>query len=141
MIQTYFELRRPSILAFQDSGSLQSKSKYAVFMILRHPMIVRRQSAFLDAAAGFLGGVTGGAAAFPGAFVTIWCGFKGWSKEKQRGLYQPFILIVQLAAIAFMSLLKFASRSHASFDFAGVVYLPAMLLGSTFGLVFFSRLE
>jgi uncharacterized membrane protein YfcA len=114
---------------------------YAVFMILRRPMIVRRQSAFLDAAAGFLGGVTGGAAAFPGAFVTIWCGFKGWSKEKQRGLYQPFILIVQLAAIAFMSLLSLTSRSHASFDFAGVAYLPAMLLGSTFGLVSFNRLN
>lgn len=114
---------------------------YAVFMILYRPLIVRRQSVFLDAAAGFLGGVTGGAAAFPGAFVTIWCGFKGWSKEKQRGLYQPFILIVQLAAIAFMSSLNLASRSHAAFDFAGVAYLPAMLLGSTFGLVFFNRLN
>ena len=48
---------------------------------------------------------------------------------------------MQLAAIAFMSLLSLASRSHASFDFAGVAYLPAMLLGSTFGLVFFSRLN
>ncbi len=114
---------------------------YAVFMILRRPMIVGRQGVFLDAAAGFLGGVTGGAAAFPGAFVTIWCGFKGWSKEKQRGLYQPFILIVQLTAIAFMSLLSLASRNHAAFDFAGVAYLPAMLLGSTFGLVFFNRLN
>ena len=34
------------------------------------------------------------------AFVTIWCGFKGWTKERQRGIYQPFILIVQLVAIA-----------------------------------------
>ena len=91
-------------------------------------MIVRRQSVFLDAAAGSFGEVTGGVAAFPGAFVTIWCGFKGWSKEKQRGLYQPFILIVQLAAIAFMSLLSLASRSHASFELAGMAYLPAMLL-------------
>jgi uncharacterized membrane protein YfcA len=73
---------------------------YAAFMIFRRPLVVRRQHALFDGMAGFLGGITGGAAAFPGAFVTIWCGFKGLSKERQRGIYQPFILIVQLAALA-----------------------------------------
>ncbi len=77
---------------------------YAAFMIFRRPLVVRRQHALFDGMAGFLGGVTGGAAAFPGAFVTIWCGFKGLSKERQRGLYQPFILIVQLAALAVLAL-------------------------------------
>ncbi len=36
--------------------------------------------------------ITGGLAGFPGAFVTIWCGLKGWDKAHQRGVYQPFIL-------------------------------------------------
>ena len=40
-------------------------------MIFRRPIVVRRQHALFDAVAGFLGGVTGGAAAFLGAFVTI----------------------------------------------------------------------
>ena len=102
---------------------------YALFMTVRRPMILRRQSAVFDAMVGFLGGVTGGAVAFPGAFVTIWCGFKGWSKEKQRALYQPFILIVQLAAIAIMALPGFIPQSRPAFDFAGVAYVPAMLLG------------
>ena len=113
---------------------------YAVLMIFRRPVVLRRQSALLDALAGFLGGITGGAAAFPGAFVTIWCSFKGWSKERQRGVYQPFILIVQLVAIAIMMALGRASAEH-KFDFSGIFYLPAMLLGSSLGLACFKWLN
>src|SRR5262249_6156489 len=106
---------------------------YAGLMIFRRPVVVRRQHALLDAVAGFLGGVTGGAAAFPGAFVTIWCSLKGWSKERQRGVYQPFILIVQLIAIAAIAAAGQARFERGAFDFSGVFYLPAMLLGSSFG--------
>jgi uncharacterized membrane protein YfcA len=91
---------------------------YAAFMIFRRPFVVRRQHALFDGMAGFLGGVTGGAAAFPGAFVTIWCGFKGLSKERQRGIYQPFILIVQLAALAILALSNLGVEGR-HFDFAG----------------------
>jgi uncharacterized membrane protein YfcA len=114
---------------------------YAVFMMTRRPMILRRQNALFDAMAGFLGGVTGGAAAFPGAFVTIWCGFKGWPKEKQRALYQPFILIVQFAAIVVMALPGVMPHSRPPFDFSGIVYLPAMFVGATLGMACFNRLS
>jgi uncharacterized membrane protein YfcA len=115
---------------------------YAVLMIFRRrPVVLRRQFALLDAVAGFLGGITGGAAAFPGAFVTIWCSFKGWSKERQRGVYQPFILIVQIIAIALMVAFGRAGADHHKFDFSGVFYLPAMLLGSALGLACFKWLN
>jgi uncharacterized protein len=113
---------------------------YAGFMIFRRPIVVRRQHALFDGLAGFLGGVTGGAAAFPGAFVTIWCGFKGFSKERQRGIYQPFILIVQLAALAVLALSSLGAAGRP-FDFAGIVYVPAMLLGSSCGMVCFKWLN
>lgn len=113
---------------------------YAVFMIFRRPVVVRRQHPLWDGVAGFLGGVTGGAAAFPGSFVTVWCGFKGWSKERQRGVYQPFILIVQVAGIALMALPGIAG-AHRAFDFSGVLYLPAMLLGASCGMICFKWLN
>ncbi|HEY6717871.1 MAG TPA: sulfite exporter TauE/SafE family protein [Reyranella sp.] len=113
---------------------------YAAFMIFRRPIVVRRQHALFDGVAGFLGGVTGGAAAFPGAFVTIWCGFKGLSKERQRGIYQPFILIVQLAALAVLALSSLGAGGRP-FDFAGVVYVPAMLLGASCGMACFKWLN
>jgi uncharacterized membrane protein YfcA len=113
---------------------------YAAFMIFRRPLVVRRQHVLFDGLAGFLGGVTGGAAAFPGAFVTIWCGFKGLSKERQRGLYQPFILIVQLAALAVLALSGLGAGGRA-FDFAGITYVPAMLIGSSVGMACFKWLN
>lgn len=114
---------------------------YALVMLRRRPIVVRRQNVLFDVMVGFLGGVTGGAAAFPGMFVTIWCGFKGWPKEKQRALFQPFILIVQLAAIALMALPGFVSEGRPTFEFAGIAYLPAMLLGSILGMACFHRLS
>jgi uncharacterized protein len=114
---------------------------YALFMTFRRPLTIHRQHPLLDMAAGALGGVTGGAAAFPGAFVTIWCSFKGWSKERQRGVYQPFILIVQIAAIAFIAASHVGGVVDRSFDFSGIAYLPAMLIGSFCGLTLFKRLN
>jgi uncharacterized protein len=113
---------------------------YAAFMIFRRPIVVRRQHALFDGLAGFLGGVTGGAAAFPGAFVTIWCGFKGFSKARQRGIYQPFILIVQLAALAVLALSSLGAQGR-HIDLAGIIYVPAMLLGSSCGLACFKWLN
>ena len=113
---------------------------YAAFMIFRRPIVLQRQHALWDGFAGFLGGVTGGAAAFPGAFVTIWCGFKGWSKERQRGVYQPFILIVQLAGLAILAVSSLGAGAR-SFDFSGIEYLPAMLLGSSCGMACFKWLN
>jgi len=114
---------------------------YAAFSLLRRPMVARRQSGLRDAVAGFLGGLTGGVAAFPGAFVTIWCSFKGWNKERQRGLYQPFILIMQLAGLFIMTAGDLAGLQHHPFTWSGVLYLPAMLLGSACGMTLFERLN
>ena len=114
---------------------------YALLMLPRRPLVVRRHSALLDALFGFLSGVTGGAAALPGMFVTLWCGFKGWPKEQQRALYQPFILIMQLSAIALMMVPGLVPHGRPAFHLDGVAYLPVMLLGTTLGVAFFRQLS
>ena len=114
---------------------------YALVMLLRRPAVLRVQHPALDAVAGFLGGITGGIAAFPGAPVTIWCGFKGWSKERQRGLFQPFILVLQLAALALLASGVVPAPHPVGLSLAGVVGLPAMLLGTGLGLTLFRRLS
>jgi uncharacterized membrane protein YfcA len=57
---------------------------------------------WIDVCVGALGGITGGLAAFPGAFVTIWCSMRGWDKSVQRAVTQPFILAMQLITLATM---------------------------------------
>ena len=72
---------------------------YAGYLLLARPVTVRRGGAAADICIGFLGGITGGLAGLPGAAVTIWCGMRGWDKRYQRGIYQPFILIMQVLAL------------------------------------------
>jgi uncharacterized membrane protein YfcA len=114
---------------------------YGIYMIARRARPVRVESIAGDWSAGFLGGLTGGFAAFPGAFVTIWCGLKGWDKNRQRGVYQPFILIMQISALIAISVIKM-SQGHASgVDFTAAIYLAPALLGTWSGIAIFRRLS
>jgi len=110
---------------------------YAVVMLLRGRPVVHRGNSFIDVAAGALGGITGGAAGFPGAFVTIWCGMRGWDKNRQRAVYQPFILIMQVITLAALEAFGGAHRYDASL----MAYVPAALLGAYCGLFIFKRLN
>ena len=114
---------------------------YAAYMLFRRPVLWRRQHPLWDGLCGLVGGVTGGAAAFPGAFVTIWCSMKGWDKERQRALYQPFILVMQVTAIAILTMLHPDGAIAPSTILSNMVYLPAMLSGTMLGMTYFRRLN
>jgi uncharacterized membrane protein YfcA len=75
---------------------------YGTVMACRRQHRVQASSWWLDLCVGALGGITGGLAAFPGAFVTIWCSMRGWDKSVQRGVTQPFVLAMQLITLAAM---------------------------------------
>ncbi len=62
---------------------------YAACALLKRPVTIVFGGNLVNASVGFLGGITGGLAGFPGAAVTIWCGMRGWDKCRQRGIYQP----------------------------------------------------
>ncbi len=114
---------------------------YGVYMLVRKPFVVRHPPVALDLLAGFLGGITGGAAGFPGAFVTIWCGMKGWSKARQRAVFQPFILSMQVAALLAISLLRPAGTGMPGFDIANLLFVPASLAGTWAGLALYGRMS
>jgi uncharacterized membrane protein YfcA len=124
-------LRSDHIVYTRSMGALLVL--YGVYMILRRPIVIRRQNRLRDAIAGFLGGITGGAAAFPGAPVTVWCGMKGIDRDGQRAIYQPFILIMQLIALVAIHLTLHEGWNPAK-GLADWIYLPAALLGASCGL-------
>ncbi len=114
---------------------------YGAYMLFRRPMQCRVQHPALDVGIGFIGGITGGAAGFPGAPVTIWCGMKGWPKERQRAVFQPYILIMQIAALLTISLARHQSAGGFGFDLRDLLFVPAGLLGTLAGLSIFRRLS
>ncbi|HEY0185017.1 MAG TPA: sulfite exporter TauE/SafE family protein [Rhodopila sp.] len=115
-------------------------SLYGTYMLVRKPVVVRRQHPAIDFAVGFLGGVTGGASGFPGAFITIWCGMKGWDKARQRAVFQPFILIMQVAALVGISMAR-SRTGGPGFSGSTLLFVPGSLIGTLLGLSLYRRLS
>jgi len=113
----------------------------AYLLLLRRPARPLRTGPLADTGIGFLGGITGGLAGFPGALVTIWCGLKGWDKARQRGVYQPFILVMQPIALLVIWLMRPSPLNAAQFDWQTLAFVPAALLGTWFGLRIFKQLS
>jgi uncharacterized protein len=114
---------------------------YAAYALFKRPLTIRRAAPLADWCAGFLGGTTGGLAGFPGAPVAIWCGMRGWDKQRQRGVYQPFILIVQLAGLALIQIMRTTAAHSDAFGIGALQFVPVALLGTWFGLTIFRRLS
>jgi hypothetical protein len=110
---------------------------YGAYMHFRQPPSTKRGGIFLDVAVGALGGITGPLAAFPGAFVTIWCGMRGWDKVVQRSVYQPYILILQVLTLGTLSAVS--GRSIISED--AIAYALPGIAGAYLGLQVFRKLS
>jgi uncharacterized protein len=111
---------------------------YSIYMLARPAFLVAEGGRFASVAAGFAGGITGGATAFPGAFPTIWCNLQGLSKIEQRGIVQPFILLMQIATLTYFSKLGiFAPATWAIFFWC----VPVVLIGTWIGLRLFEHID
>jgi uncharacterized protein len=91
-----------------------------------------------DVCSGALGGITGPVAAFPGAFVAIWCSLKGWDKSRQRGVTQPYILTMQIFTLGALSVM---SGPRVALDWPLLQYPLPAIAGAVFGLKLFERLN
>jgi uncharacterized membrane protein YfcA len=114
---------------------------YATYLLVRRPTTIAWGGGVADSCAGFLGGITGGLAGFPGAPVTIWCGLRGWGKRQQRGVFQPFILIMRALALVLIQAMRPHVVGDHALDFETLAFIPTALLGTWFGLTNFGRLS
>jgi uncharacterized membrane protein YfcA len=113
---------------------------YSGYMLLRpaRRLVHNARGPLHDALIGFAGGLTGGLTAMPGAVPTIWCDLRGVAKDKQRGLIQPYITVMQVAALALLAV------QHGLPDgVAGKVLLSLapLLAGTLVGVVLFGRVD
>jgi uncharacterized membrane protein YfcA len=96
----------------------------------------------IDTFVGFLAGITGGAAGFPGACMTIWCAHRGWDNVQQRSMNQPFILLMQIITVAALLATDPAASEHAArLDLSALAFVPVALCGTYLGLGVFRRLS
>jgi uncharacterized protein len=113
---------------------------YAAYMLLRSAVTRRRSGGGVigEGLVGFGGGLIGGLTAMPSALPTIWCDLRGITKDEQRGVIQPFILVMQLVALAFL-LPRVDWSSGVLIDLA--VSVPALAAGAAVGIVMCGRVK
>jgi uncharacterized membrane protein YfcA len=113
---------------------------YAAYMLLRSAAEPKIQIGCVigEGLVGFGGGLIGGLTAMPGALPSIWCDLQGVPKGEQRGVVQPFILLMQIVALLLLA-------PHVTWtptmmlDFT--ISLPALAAGTAAGLLLFGRVD
>ena len=113
---------------------------YGCYMMIGRPIRLRQTGALGDAISGFFGGMLGGLAATPSAPVVIWCATKGWDKTRQRALYQPFIMIMQVVAVLAISAMQSGGFQQGGFPPSAHLYIPAGLIGTLAGFACFRQM-
>jgi uncharacterized membrane protein YfcA len=125
---------RPQAYVFSMGLAL---ALYGAYMLFKQPPSITRGGVATDMAVGALGGITGPLAAFPGAFVTIWCGMRGWDKVAQRSVYQPYILVLQVLTLGGLSLVS----GRSVLDGHLIAYALPGVAGAYLGLQVFQKLN
>lgn len=114
---------------------------YGLTMLLRRPVVLRGNATFRDVAVGFAGGTIGGLTATPGAVISIWCGMKGWDRLRQRAVFQPFTVVMQIAALVVLAYLHGKAGSGSHIPALAWAAVPAGLLGTWWGMALFKRMR
>jgi uncharacterized protein len=131
----YLLLNTPTTIYLLALGGFLTT--YGMYLFLRSPLRLQRNTLTGRVIVGALGGITGATAAFPGAFVTIWCAAHGWDKQHQRAIYQPFILGMQVVTLITLAML--APMTGLRIDL--LQYVVPAVLGAHVGLAVFSMLS
>ncbi|HKK13268.1 MAG TPA: sulfite exporter TauE/SafE family protein [Gammaproteobacteria bacterium] len=115
---------------------------YSVVMMRRTHMpvlkLAGRTGTALDGLVGMLGGFMGGATSLNGLFPTLWSGLRGWDKREQRGVFQPYILVVHLYTLLWLGGVGNITRQTFS-DL--LLCLPALAAGGYVGFRYFHRIS
>jgi len=73
---------------------------FSTWLLFGRPMAIGWGGRPADAVIGACGGILGGLAGLSGALPTLWATMRGWSKDRRRGLFQIYNLVVLATAFA-----------------------------------------
>ncbi len=111
---------------------------YTLFRLLLLPgLTFKTADRRFDILVGTGAGLLCGLAAIPGPLTTVWSGMRGWSKDEQRAVYQPFnqsILVFSMIGYGFEGLLT------RELGVISLYCVPAALAGMALGMIGYKRL-
>jgi len=105
--------------------------------LVRRPPTITGGGRLADAAAGFLGGVMGGMASLSGPAPVIWVQLRGWSRDEQRGVNQPFNMAILATALVSAAVADLLDRQYLVW---AIIALPTTIVGARLGLLLYGRI-
>ena len=90
-----------------------------------------------DGGVGFLGGVLGGATGLAPILPVLWCAARGWPKDQQRAVFQPFAVGTFAMILLWLGGFGVIDRATVALFLIGI---PAVLAGTWLGLKWYARL-
>src|SRR3954468_12151529 len=133
-----------AVLSFTDPAYVRAGigallvtfSLYSLFRPAIDP--VTFGGAVADAGVGFLNGVLAGVSGLAGIFVTIWSGLRGWPKDQQRAVFQPFAIGIFVMSAAWLGARGAIDTATTRLFLLG---LPVLLAGTWLGMKLYGRLD
>jgi uncharacterized membrane protein YfcA len=111
---------------------------YAAYSLVRPPLKSLRIGAPTDIAIGISNGLLGGLTGLGGVISTISCQLRGWSKDKQRAVFQP-VLFAAFVIISLSQLLA-GSVTAETLKLYGTG-LPFMIAGIWIGFKLYGTID
>jgi len=112
---------------------------YCLFIFLKpQQSAIQWGGKFVDAIVGFFGGILGGFAGLSGVTPTLWVGLRGWSKARQRGVFQPFVFAMHGLSVAWLG---WKGLVTVDTGIRLLWCLPAILIGGWVGLKVYHLLD
>lgn len=108
------------------------------FAFRRNLPAIEGQWRFIEGGIGFAGGVLGAMAGLSGALPSMWLAMRPWPKAVQRGILQPFNMVILMMATAMLA--RDGGFTAPVLVNLGLT-LPASLVGAMAGLALFRRLS
>ena len=66
---------------------------------------------------------------------------KGWDQARPRAVFQPFILLKQVATLLAINIARHHIGGDNGFDMSSLLFIPPSLLGTSVGLSLYRRLS
>lgn len=113
---------------------------YALWSLFKPAITLKGfESPAHKAIVGSLGGMIGGFTAFPGSAVVVWSSLKGFSKEKQRHMVQPYIMAMQLVSLIVLTISTDAISGQTLWMLC--LLCPAVLPATSMGVQVFKKMS
>lgn len=112
---------------------------YTLFRLVVLPTLTfRPRGRGADLGVGFACGILSGFAAIPGPLSTVWTGLRGWSRDEQRAVYQPFNQLMVAFAMLF-----YAWEGLITWELGRLALycVPAALIGMAVGMAGYKRMD